>query len=406
MTRLPSPPWLTAPATVAVLDALEAVGGADCARFVGGAVRNALMDRPVDDIDIATTLTPDQVIAALKAAGLKSVPTGIEHGTVTAISGRQPFEITTLRRDVSTDGRRATVAFTDNWKEDAERRDFRLNALYANREGEVFDPVGGGIEDCEFGRIIFVGDPEARIREDYLRILRFFRFFAWYGRGDADGPALAACAKLKDGIKQLSSERITKEVLKLFAAPDPRPSLRLATRCGVATEVLPGPLNRNRYFSLIGLQDEPDALLRLSAVLPDDAAGRVHATSRLRLSNAETARIMSVLDTSAEVRLDLPHREARAAIYRLGAAVFKDRVYLRWAEQPDHSEAARALVALAGTWTPPKFPVGGKEAIDAGLSGPAVGQALRAVEDWWVAQDFPAGGALERLHQMAIGQGA
>ncbi len=406
MTRLPSPPWLTSPATTAVLDALEAAGGADCARFVGGAVRNTLMDRPVDDIDIATTLTPDQVVAALKAAGLKSVPTGIEHGTVTAISERQPFEITTLRRDVSTDGRRATVAFTDDWKEDAGRRDFRLNALYANRAGEVFDPVGGGIEDCEFGRIIFVGDPEQRIREDYLRILRFFRFFAWYGRGDADGPALAACARLKDGIRQLSAERITKEILKLFAAPDPRPALRLATRCGVATEVLLGPLNRNRYFSLIGLQDEPDALLRLSAVLPDDAAGRVHALSRLRLSNAETARIMAVVDPSTPVRLDLSPREARAALYRIGAEAFTDRVYLRWAEQPDHSEAARALIALAGTWTPPKFPLGGKEAMDAGLDGPAVGQALRAVENWWVAEDFPAGGALERLNAFAKGQGA
>lgn len=406
MTRLPSPPWLTAPATTAVLDALEAAGGEDCARFVGGAVRNTLMGRAVDDIDIATTLQPDQVVAALKAAGLKSVPTGIEHGTVTAISARQPFEITTLRRDVSTDGRRATVAFTDDWKKDAERRDFRLNALYANREGEVFDPVGGGIEDCEFGRIIFVGDPEQRIREDYLRILRFFRFFAWYGRGDADGPALAACARLKDGIGRLSAERITKEVLKIFAAPDPRPALRLAARCGVAAEVFPGPLNRSRYFTLIGLEDRPDALLRLSAALPDDAEGRVNALSRLRLSNAETARLMAATDDTTEVHLDLAPCQARAALYRLGVEAFTDRIHLRWAEQPERGEAARALIALAANWTPPRFPLGGKEAMDAGLSGPAVGEALRAVEDWWVAQDFPADGALERLQAIAGGQGA
>ncbi len=406
MTRLPSPSWLTAPATVAVLDALEAAGGADCARFVGGAVRNTLMNRPVDDIDIATTLTPDQVVAALKAAGLKSVPTGIEHGTVTAISSRQPFEITTLRRDVSTDGRRATVAFTDDWKEDAERRDFRLNALYADRGGEVFDPVGGGIEDCEFGRIIFVGDPEQRIREDYLRILRFFRFFAWYGRGDADGPALAACAKLKDGIRQLSAERITKELLKLLSAPDPRQALRLARRAGVTDEVLLGEMNRSRYINLIALEDAPDALLRLSAVLPDDPAALTHAVSRLRLANAEQARLSAAIDNSVPVSLDMTPREARASIYRIGAGAFEDRVRLRWAEQPDCSEAARALIALAGTWTPPKFPLGGKEAMDAGLDGPAVGQALRAVEDWWVAEDFPAGGALERLHAFAKGQGA
>ena len=189
-------PWMTAPETVAVFDALEAAGGADCARYVGGCVRNSLIGQPVNDIDIATRLTPEQVTAALKAAGLKAVPTGIEYGTVTAVSGGKPFEITTLRRDVATDGRRAVVAFTDDWARDAERRDFTLNSLYASRDGAIFDPTGQGVADARAGRIAFVGEPEERVREDYLRILRFFRFFAWYGHGPADAAALAACESL------------------------------------------------------------------------------------------------------------------------------------------------------------------------------------------------------------------
>lgn len=401
MTRLPPQSWLSDAATVAVMDALEAEGGEDCARFVGGCVRNTLMGLEADDVDIATRLEPERVVKALKAAGLKSVPTGIEHGTVTAVSGGKPYEITTLRRDVSTDGRRATVAFTDDWKEDAERRDFRLNALYADREGNVYDPVGGGVDDAEFGRIVFVGEPEQRIREDYLRILRFFRFYGWYGRGGADGPGLAACGRLKEGIAGLSAERITKELMKLLAAPDPRPALRLARRAGVTDEILPGQMNRPRFVSLIALEDEVDPLLRLSAVLPDTPEGLAEGTARLRLSNAEQARLSAAIDTSVHVSLDMTPREARAALYRIGRQAFTDRVRLRWAEWPDRSKAARDLLRLAGTWQAPKFPLGGKEAMAAGLDGPAVGKALRAVEDWWVAEDFPAGGALEKLRELA-----
>jgi poly(A) polymerase len=175
-------PWMALPETKAVIAALEARGGPGCARFVGGCVRNTLMGKPIDDIDIATTLTPDEVIEALGAAGLRSIPTGVDHGTVTALSGGRPYEITTLRRDVSTDGRRAVVAFTQDWGEDAQRRDFRFNALYADPRGRLYDPTGEGVNDAREGRVVFVGDPRTRIREDYLRILRFFRFHAWYGR--------------------------------------------------------------------------------------------------------------------------------------------------------------------------------------------------------------------------------
>ena len=194
-TNIGVKPWMKAAETRAVMAALEVAGGADCARFVGGCVRNAVIGRPVADIDIATTLTPDRVTAALKAAGLKAVPTGVEFGTVTAVSGGKPFEITTLRRDVETDGRHAVVAYTDDWAQDAARRDFRLNALYADAEGRLFDPTGEGEADARAGRIVFVGDPETRIREDGLRILRFFRFLAWYGQGEPDADALAACER-------------------------------------------------------------------------------------------------------------------------------------------------------------------------------------------------------------------
>ena len=190
--RLSDQDWLADPALHRVFEALDGQ-----ARVVGGCVRNALMGFPIDDVDVATPLTPDAVTERLKAAGLKAVPTGIEHGTITAVADRRPFEITTLRRDVTTDGRNATVAFTDDWSEDAGRRDFRLNALYADLDGTIFDPPGQGIADAEAGRIVFVGDPETRIREDYLRILRFFRFFAWYGRGEPDAAGLRACAALR-----------------------------------------------------------------------------------------------------------------------------------------------------------------------------------------------------------------
>src|SRR5688572_6528451 len=240
---LGQPHWITALETVAVLDALEAEGGADCARFVGGCVRNSLVGRQIDDLDIATTLTPDRVTRALVAAGLRAVPTGIDHGTVTAISNHRPHEITTLRRDVATDGRRATVAFTEDWCEDAQRRDFTLNALYARRDGSIFDPTGHGVADAKAGRIVFVGEPEQRLTDDHLRNLRFFRFYAWFGKGAPDAAAIAACAKLKDRIDNLAAERISKELLKLLAADDPRAAVRLMAETGVLDVVLKAPAN-------------------------------------------------------------------------------------------------------------------------------------------------------------------
>jgi poly(A) polymerase len=295
---------MTAPATTAVLDALEAAGGADCVRFVGGCVRNAVIGRPIADIDLATTLPPAEVTAALKAAGVRAVPTGVEHGTVTAIYKHQPIEVTTLRRDVETDGRRAVVAFTTDWREDAERRDFTLNALYARRDGTLFDPTGHGVADARAGRIVFVGDPLMRLREDHLRSLRFFRFLAWYGRGEPDAAAIAAVIALKDQVAILAAERISAELLKLLAAEDPRAAARLMHATGVLPAVLPGPLDLDRLEALVEIElslGETDALARLAALLPDDQAEAVRSAERLRLSNAERDRLAAALAPAPQI---------------------------------------------------------------------------------------------------------
>lgn len=385
--------WLTADATRAVMAALAAAGGADCARFVGGCVRNAVLGAPIDDVDIATVLTPEAVVKALKAAGLKSVPTGMEHGTVTAISERQPFEITTLRRDVSTDGRRATVAFTDDWAEDAARRDFRLNALYADADGLILDPTGAGYEDALAGRIVFVGEPEQRIREDYLRILRFYRFFAWYGRGAPDVAAVEACAALAEGVEQLSAERVSKELLKLLAAPDPRAAVRLMDQAGVLGRVAPQPESLTLFEAMVGVSADP--VLRLSALLPDGAEAVRAAALKLRLSNAQRDRLVEAV---AE-RIDpaMSEAETRAAIWRAGRQAVEDRLYRAWASGADAGVVQR-LLALATAWTPPKLPVGGKDLARLGLSpGPETGRLLKAFEDGWIADDFPDHGHEARL---------
>ncbi len=386
-------PWLESQATRAVMRALEAAGGVGCARFVGGCVRNSLLGQPVDDIDIATRLRPEQTIEALKAAGLKAVPTGVDHGTVTGVSERRPYEITTLRRDVETDGRRAVVAFTEDWAEDAARRDFRLNALYADAAGTVFDPTGGGLEDAAAGRIVFVGEAETRIREDYLRILRFFRFYAWYGRGEPDAVGLAACAALKGGMAQLSAERVSKEVLKLLAAPDPRAAVRAMAETGVLAQVLPQTQPLALFEAMCELTDDP--VMRLSALLPADGGAVTEIAGGLRLSNAVRDRLAAAVADGPAVWPTMSDAEARAAIYRLGRRAFEDR--LMRAKAAGGGDGAR-LRALAADWTPPKMPVGGRDLARLGLRpGPETGRVLKAFEDGWVADDFPAEGHEGRL---------
>jgi poly(A) polymerase len=405
-------PWMTAGETCAVFDTLEAAGGPDCARFVGGCVRNTIIGRPIDDIDIATVLTPDAVIAALKAAKIRVVPTGVEHGTVTAVVNAKPFEITTLRRDVSTDGRRAVVAFTDDWERDAERRDFTLNSLYASRHGAIFDPTGRGVADARAGRIVFVGEAEQRLREDYLRILRFFRFLAWYGQGPPDAAALAACAALKDQVTSLAAERISRELLKLLAAEDPREAVGLMASTGVLAQVLPDAPGLARLNGLVEIETsqlfETDAVLRLAALLPPDPAAATRLGERLRLSNADRDRIVAALVRGPPLKSWMSPKEVRRALYALGPQAFRDRAKLAWAEADGTAATAqwRGMIALGEGWSPPSFPLSGEDVIAAGVpKGPMVGRVLREVEDWWIDHDFLDDklSAVEKLKAVAQG---
>jgi len=389
-------PWMTAASTRRVLAALEAAGGADCARFVGGCVSNAIIGRPVDDIDIATTLEPKAVMEALRAASLNGHPTGIEHGTITAVAQGKPFEITTLRRDVETDGRRAVVAFTTDWSEDAARRDFRLNALYAGADGRLYDPTGGGLEDARAGRIVFVGEPQMRIREDALRILRFFRFLAWYGRGDPDPAGLAACAALRDLTLSLSAERVSAELLKLLGAEDPRPAVRLMEEADVLALILPEAADLARFLRIVDAEAAallaPDALLRLAAFLPDDPEVGEAVAQRLRLSNAQRDRLAEALKPEPRLVSGISPKETRALVYRMGLRAFKDRVVLTWAAHEHQAAAVQwlALLALADNWERPQFPLSGTDVVAAGVpKGPLVGKVLRDVETWWIDSDFP-----------------
>lgn len=378
--------WLNAPETGTLMTALEATRPGS-ARFVGGCVRNTLMGRAVDDIDIATQLSPQDVVAALKAANIRAIPTGIAHGTVTAIVDNMPFEITSLRRDVETDGRRAVVAFTQDWTEDAMRRDFRLNAIYANAKGDLYDPTGRGIEDAATGRVVFIGDGDERLREDYLRILRFFRFNAWYGAGiDAEG--LAACARQKDGLKQIAAERIWKELNKMLAAPAPMAAVEAMVRSGILEAILPGHRDAGALHDLhlceILLRRDPDAMQRLMALIPRSPESVNALSVRLKLSNAQADRLRAWAVSDIPEPIATTARQLRKALYQFGKEALIDRAMLS-------GEDARDLVSACQAWRRPVFPVKGEHLRKAGLKpGPAMGETLRALEDWWIEGDFVA----------------
>ena len=377
-------PWLHSAPLRAVIAALSK--DAELPRIVGGAVRDALLGLDVSDIDLATPLLPQDVIERLETARIKAVPTGIEHGTITAVSQDKTFEITTLRRDVSTDGRRATVAFSSDWQEDAARRDFTINALYADPEtGELFDYFGG-LADLDAGLVRFIGDAETRIAEDHLRILRFFRFHARFGRAEPDAAGLAACAKAASSLKSLSRERIADELLKILALPAPLDCVRLMHEHGIFSAFLPEaeeagtvPLERqlNREAEL---QLPPTAVRRLLALLPPDAAVVDQVAARLKLSN----RMRAGLATRLAVRSPLSD-EARPLAYRHGIAETVDLFLLHGADR----DWATGIQTLQN-WEPPVFPIKGGELVARGLSaGPDVARTLQAVERQWIAEGFP-----------------
>ena len=396
---------MTAPETVAVMNALGE------ARFVGGAVRNALLGTGVVDIDIAVPMPPGEALARLTAKNIKVIETGLEHGTVTAIAGTHAFEITSLRRDVETDGRHAVVAFTDDWAEDAARRDFTINAMYASASGEIFD-YATGIEDLIAGKVRFMGDAKTRIAEDYLRVLRLFRFHAWYGKGDLDAEGLRAAAEAKDKLKTLSAERIAKELLRLLEAGNPAPVLRVMAATGILSELLPGALQLPRLERLAELDADNffprDPLLRLAALLPDGGEAAHAAADALKLSNADRTRLEQAL-SSEKIAPQLSAQDARRRLYRIGVARFKDKVLLQWAGAPSHRSGAwRMLLEMADNWQRPRFALTGRDVMQAGVpEGPDVGRILAQVEDWWAGGDFAAdeGALRDRLHAAIAAQG-
>ena len=397
IASLGRPDGLVCEATRQVMAALEAArpGGS---RFVGGCVRNTLMGRPVDDIDIATQLLPRQVIGALDGAGIRSVPTGIEHGTVTAICRGEPYEITTLRRDVETDGRRAVVAFSEDWAEDAARRDFRMNALYADGEGNLFDPVGGGIEDAAQGRVIFIGDADERLKEDYLRILRFFRFNAWYGAG-IDEEGLAACTRQKGGLKQIAAERIWKELEKLLRAPDPAAVVEAMHHTGIFAIVLEGvslsdpPPENLRWLSrlieieqAIGLQ-APSSLVRLAAMLAPHPDLVPKLAAQLRMSNAESKRLRKMMEAANGAAFVGDEQLWRLACYLNGTDVAVDAALLM-AARTGEDKGLSQFLEYAAQYQRDVFPLDGNDVRAAGYEGPAVGQKLAELEEHWKSSDF------------------
>ncbi len=385
--------WLTSGPVARLFDMLDCDG--EEARAVGGAVRDALIDRPVGEIDIATTAVPGEVVRRAARANIRSVPTGIDHGTVTLIVEGRPFEVTTLREDVETFGRRAKVAFGRNWQHDAQRRDFTINALSASRDGKVHDYVGG-VADLEARRVRFIGDAATRIAEDYLRIMRFFRFHAAFGEGAPDAVALAACIAAREGLDTLSRERVRTELLKLLTARRAPQAASVMADAGLLTRILGGvPLvvSLARMAEIErSLNAMPDALRRLGALAVFVAEDAERLFQRLRLSNAEHQRLVLMSDGWWRIERAMQTRQARGLVYRVGAAGYVDRTLLAWTRSRDGADDAswRALAEFPRDWTPPKFPLAAADFIARGVvKGPALGAALRRAEEAWIAADFP-----------------
>lgn len=383
ITRLPAAAW-TRRADLAALVAVLDPDARGSVRWVGGAVRDTLLGLPVKDIDMATQALPEVTLATLQAAGIKALPTGIAHGTITAVLAGGPVEITTLRRDVETDGRHATVAFASEWRDDAARRDFTINALYADPRDLAVSDFFGGLDDLNRRTVRFIGDAEQRIREDYLRILRYFRFQARFGALPADAAAEAACAALAPGLKGLSRERIASELLNLLGLPDPAPTVARMAGLGVLAQVLP-EADPTALPALIAAERAqgvaPDALRRLAALLPADPPQVDQIGARLRLSTAQRKRLGAV---AARQPVE---PEARALAYAVGRDEAIDRLLI----------ANRPIDALHG-WTIPQLPLKGGQIVARGVSaGPEVARVLRAVEARWVAEGFPDAARVEAL---------
>lgn len=378
---LASADWLQQPSLRRVMQAIAAAGGE--ARVAGGAVRNALLGEAVTEVDLATTLSPAEVAEACGTAGMSVHPTGIEHGTVTVVADHQPYEVTTLRHDLETDGRRAKVAFTSDWEADAQRRDFTINALYCDAAGRVYD-FTGGYRDIGLRRVAFVGSPELRIEEDYLRILRFFRFHARYCEGAPDAAGLVACISHRNGLGNLSAERVRQEMFKLMVAKRAVPTLRCMAETGILAVIIP---HTEEWRVLSRLPTDP--ILRLAVLAEDPVAMK----DRWRLSNQEAKRLEAIASLVPPTPALRP-QEQRIILYQIGAETWRDLVDVAWARSEAGLDDASwtDLRQLPDRWEVPVLPVTGRDLIAAGMQpGPDMGLTLRRLEDWWVASDFKPG---------------
>jgi poly(A) polymerase len=380
--------WMLASDIRRIIDVFARAGAE--IRFIGGCVRDSLLDREVRDVDIATDALPDSIVEILRDAGIKSIPTGIEHGTVTAIVEGRAFEITTYRRDIKTDGRHAVVEFGTDWREDAERRDFTINAMSITPDGNLHDPFDG-VGDLAEGRVRFVGDAQRRVREDILRILRWFRFHAHYGKSPPDADALGACRGFAFRIPDLSGERIRHELLRLLAADNPMPSIKLMVETDVIDAVLGRGWQTERLAGLCAIERQinipTDSLLRLAALIVSPGMV-VPLARRLRLSSTEQKRLLAVLSTEPSLGLGTLEVDRARIFYRLGSRIAEDRILLAWAANPTATAWREWLEALR-FFDAPEFPLSGRDVMAEGLAaGPAVGDVLRQVEDWWIAAGF------------------
>jgi len=378
-------PWTDIPGVRAVVWAL----GRKHVRFVGGCVRDFLLGRPNLDVDMATPLAPEETMRRLQAAHIRVKPIGIEHGTVVALTSTGQFEITTLRRDVETDGRRATVAFTTDWVEDALRRDFTINAFSVDPDGKLYDPCGG-LADLEAGIVRFIGDPDERIREDVLRLLRFFRFAAWYGRGPLHPQSLAAAARAAGQLDILSGERLSAELHRLLAAPDPGTAVEAMAANDILRSLTPLPIRPRPLAAYIALESsrgfEPRPVSRLAAMLPGPADAYAVLAERLRFSKAETRRLAALARPLPALGND--EAEARRHLYRTGDRERFRQCALLAAAEGDTGDLDLRL-RVANEWPWPQLPVSGLDLIELGVKpGPHIGEILRLVEDWWVRRDF------------------
>jgi poly(A) polymerase len=404
--RLSDAPWLSSGPAVRVLGLLNADG--EEARVVGGAVRNALLGVPIGDIDIATTAEPNEVVRRAKVAGIKSVPTGIEHGTVTLVADGQPFEVTTLREDTETFGRKAKVAFGRDWVGDAHRRDFTINALSVGLDGVVHDYVGG-LADIAERRVRFIGDPRQRIEEDYLRILRFFRIHAAFGAGEVDREGYLACISSLPGLASLSAERVRMEVLKLLVADGAVGAVMAMADGGFLQTIFGGVAYTGPFAAMIaGEQDlglDADAIRRLAALAVAVTEDARRLATRLRLSNAEAKRLDSMGHRWWRLA-DMDEALAKRRLYRLGEAAYRDRLLLAWARVGGNTDPLswREHASLPQRWSAPKFPLKASDFIARGVAeGPALGHVIALAEDAWLAADFPlAAAALAAIADQAV----